>query len=73
MTCEEFEDLAGAYTLDDVTPAERQAAAAHLASCAKCRSLLHNLSGAVELLPFAVSPTKTPKSLAKCLHASAMK
>lgn len=58
MTCEEFEDLAGAYTLDDVTLAERQTAAAHLASCAKCRSLLHNLSGAVELLPFAVSPVE---------------
>jgi len=58
MTCEEFEDLAGAYTLDDVTPAERQAAAAHLASCARCRSLLHNLSGAVELLPFAVAPVE---------------
>jgi len=58
MTCEECADLAGAYALDDVTPAQRQAAAAHLASCATCRSLLHNLGGAVELLPFAVSPVE---------------
>jgi len=58
MTCEAFEDLAGAYTLDDVTPAERQAAAAHLASCARCRSLLQNLSEAVALLPFAVAPVE---------------
>lgn len=58
MTCEEFEELAGAYTLDDVTPAQRQAAAAHLASCAKCRSLLQNLSGALALLPFAVAPAE---------------
>lgn len=55
MTCEEFEDLADAYALDTVTPAERQAAAAHLASCDKCRSLLRELGGAVELLPFAAS------------------
>jgi hypothetical protein len=58
MTCEAFADLAGAYALDDVTPAQRQAAAAHLASCATCRSLLQNLGGAVELLPFAVAPVE---------------
>ncbi|SRR5579875_1017073 len=56
MTCEEFENLAGAYALDDVTSAERQAAGAHLASCARCRSLLRELRGAVDLLPLAVSP-----------------
>jgi anti-sigma-K factor RskA len=58
MTCEEFEDLADAYALDTVTPEERQVAAAHLASCAGCRSLLHELNGAVELLPFAASPVE---------------
>ena len=58
MTCEEFEDLAGAYTLDDVTPIERQAAATHLANCAKSRSLLQELRGAVEFLPLAVAPVE---------------
>jgi hypothetical protein len=29
MTCEEFEELSGAYALDAVTPAERLAAEAH--------------------------------------------
>lgn len=30
MTCEEFEELSGAYALEAVTPAEREAAQAHL-------------------------------------------
>src|SRR5438270_749186 len=30
MTCDEFEEISGAYALDAVTPAERQAAEAHL-------------------------------------------
>lgn len=58
MTCEEFEELSGAYALDAVTPAERQAAAAHLANCARCRSLLRDLNGVVELLPLAVAPVQ---------------
>ena len=58
MTCKEFEELSGAYALDAVTPAERQAAAAHLANCARCRSLLRELNGVVELLPFAITPVQ---------------
>jgi len=56
MNCEEFEELSGTYAVDAVTPTERQAAAAHLANCAKCRGLLQELDGVVELLPLAVSP-----------------
>lgn len=58
MTCEEFEELSGAYALDAVTPTERQAAAAHLANCARCRSLLRELSGVVDFLPLAVAPVQ---------------
>ena len=58
MTCEEFEELSGVYALDAVTPTERQAAADHLANCAKCRGLLQELSGVVGLLPLAVSPVE---------------
>ena len=36
MNCEEFEELSGAYALDAVTPAELEAAQAHLAGCAAC-------------------------------------
>jgi anti-sigma-K factor RskA len=50
MTCEEFEELSGAYVLDAVTPAERQTAEAHLATCQKCTSLLRELRQVVSLL-----------------------
>ena len=58
MTCEEFEELSGAYALDAVTPPERQAAAAHLADCARCRSVLREFNGVVELLPLTVTPVQ---------------
>jgi anti-sigma-K factor RskA len=64
MTCEEFEELSGAYALGAVTPAERQAAEAHLATCPKCSALYHELRGVVTLLPFAapqVSPSPALK------------
>src|SRR5436309_8823241 len=54
MTCEEFEELSGAFALDAVTPAEREAAEAHLATCPKCTHLLEELHGAVTLLPLSV-------------------
>ena len=54
MTCEEFEELSGAYVLDAVTPAERQAVQAHLATCPKCTSLLRELREVVSLLSHTV-------------------
>ena len=63
MTCEEFEELSGAYALDAVTPAERQAAEAHLATCAKCTSLLRDLRGVVALLPLSVPQVKPSPTL----------
>lgn len=54
MTCEEFEELSGAYALDAVTPTERRAAEAHLATCEKCKRLLQELRGIVALLPLSV-------------------
>ena len=54
MTCEEFEEISGAYALDAVTPAERQAIEAHLATCAKCSQLIQELRGVVSLLPLSV-------------------
>jgi anti-sigma-K factor RskA len=60
MTCDEFEELSGAYALDAVTPAERQAAQAHLATCAKCSRLVQELSAAASVLPLTapqVSPS----------------
>src|SRR5947199_9715772 len=54
MTCEEFEELSGAYALDAVTPAEREAAQAHLAECAACTRRLQELRSVVDLLPYSV-------------------
>lgn len=63
MTCEEFEELSGAYALDAVTPAEREAARAHLAECAKCTRLLLELRAVVEQLPYSVPQMNPPESL----------
>jgi anti-sigma-K factor RskA len=63
MTCEEFEELSGAYALGAVTPAEREAARAHLAGCAKCTRHLQELRTVVDLLPYSVTQVDPPQSL----------
>jgi anti-sigma-K factor RskA len=63
MTCEEFEELSGAYALDAVTPAEREAARAHLAGCAACTRRLQELRAVVDLLPYTVKQVNPPESL----------
>ena len=63
MTCEEFEELSGAYALDAVTPAEREAAQAHLAGCAACTRRLQELRSVVDLLPYSVRQVNPPASL----------
>jgi Putative zinc-finger len=63
MTCEEFEELSGAYALEAVTPAESDAAQAHLSGCTDCRHLLQELRAVVNLLPYSVQQVNPPKSL----------
>ena len=63
MNCEEFEELSGAYALDAVTPAEREAARAHLAECANCTRLLRELRAVVDLLPYSATQVNPPDSL----------
>jgi len=63
MTCDEFEEISGAYALDAVTSAERHAAEAHLASCVKCTTLLQELRGVVSLLPLSVPQIKPSPTL----------
>jgi len=63
MTCDEFEELSGAYALDAITPAEREAARAHLAGCAKCTRRLQELRAVVEQLPYSVTQVNPPESL----------
>lgn len=54
MTCEEFEELSGAYVLGAVTPEEHRAAQEHLATCASCTRLAQELRTVVNLLPLSV-------------------
>src|SRR5437764_8753088 len=63
MTCEEFEELSGAYVLDAVTPAEREAAQAHLAGCTACTRRLQELRAVVDLLPYSARQVNPPTSL----------
>ena len=70
MTCEEFEEISGAYVLDAVTPAEREAAEAHLATCARCTKLYQELRGAVSLLPLSVPQLNAPASLKERIMAA---
>jgi Domain of unknown function (DUF3303)/Putative zinc-finger len=65
MTCEELEELSGAYALDAVTPAEREAAQAHLALCAACTRRLQELRAVVDLLPYSAPQVNPPESLKK--------
>src|SRR5579872_857629 len=70
MTCDEFEEISGAYVLDAVTPAEREAAEAHLASCVKCMHLLQELRGVVSLLPLSAPQIKPPEALKERIMSS---
>jgi anti-sigma-K factor RskA len=63
MTCEEFEELSAAYALDAVTPEERQAARAHIATCTKCTRLAYQLRSIVDLLPLSVAQVTPPAAL----------
>jgi anti-sigma-K factor RskA len=63
MTCEEFEELSGAYALEAVTPAEREAAQAHLEGCAACTRRLQELQAVVDLLPYSAQQMNPPASL----------
>ena len=63
MTCEEFEELSGAYALDAITSAERQAAQAHLVECAGCTRRLQELRAVVDVLPYSAPQVQPPESL----------
>src|SRR5260370_4307425 len=73
MTCEEFEELSGAYALGAVTPEEREAARAHIAGCAKCTRLAQDLRAVVDVLPLSVTQVDPPESLKERLLAEIRK
>jgi anti-sigma-K factor RskA len=59
MTCEEFEELAGADALDAVSAEEHTLLEEHLKTCLRCRQLARELQSITELLPLAV-PAREP-------------
>ena len=73
MTCEEFEELSGAYALGAVTPEEREAARVHIAGCAKCTRLAQELRAVVDVLPLSVTQVDPPESLKERLLAEIRK
>ncbi len=70
MTCEEFEELSGAFALDAVTPTERLAAEEHLATCARCTRLFKEIRGVVSLLPLSVPQVPPPPALKERILAT---
>jgi len=70
MTCEEFEELSGAFALDAVTPAEQLEAKEHLATCAKCARLFQEMRGVVSLLPLSVPQIPPPPALQDRIFAA---
>jgi anti-sigma-K factor RskA len=54
MTCQDFEELLGAYVLDALTPEERKEAEKHLEQCSECNQKLQELQSVVNLLPLTV-------------------
>jgi hypothetical protein len=65
MTCQEFEELSGAYALDAVTSEEREAARAHPPQCARCARQYQELRSVVALLALSVPQVDPPASLKK--------
>ncbi|MBV8694454.1 MAG: anti-sigma factor [Chloroflexi bacterium] len=54
MTCDDFNELSGAYVLDAITEEERKAVEEHLAHCSSCVLVVKELHSIVDLLPLAV-------------------
>ncbi len=60
MSCQEMEELLGAYALEALSDEEREAADAHLAGCPKCRHTLQQLQAIVDLFPLSVPAIDPP-------------
>jgi hypothetical protein len=54
MTCNDFNELSGAYILDAITEEERKAVEEHLTHCPSCVLLVKELQSIADLLPLAL-------------------
>lgn len=72
MTCDEVDELAGAYALSALPDEELQAVEGHLASCANPHALLRDLSETAALLPLLSEPAMPPPELGARIRAAAL-
>lgn len=63
MSCQEMEELLGAYALEALNDVERKAADAHLAECPNCTHTLQQLQAIVDLFPLSVPAVDPPPRL----------
>lgn len=63
MTCEDFEELSGAYALGSLTSEERRAVEAHVAECPACTLKLQELQSVANLLPLTVPDVEPPADM----------
>ncbi|GCE19758.1 anti-sigma factor [Dictyobacter kobayashii] len=54
MTCQDFEELSGAYVLGSLSAEEKKAVEEHLAQCPTCPARFRELQAIVNLLPLSV-------------------
>lgn len=66
----EWEEELAAYVLGALDEAEREAAEAHIAGCARCRGDLRWIGAAVEVLPASVEQRQPPARLRRELFAA---
>lgn len=64
MTCQDFEELLGAYALNATTLEEQRAVEQHLGHCSHCAQYLRDLQGVVDLLPLTL-PMQEPSPALK--------
>jgi anti-sigma-K factor RskA len=63
MTCQEFEELSGAYALGALSEEECREAEAHLAQCTHCPPIAQELQQIVSKLPLAAPPMEPSPQL----------
>lgn len=71
-TCEEIEELAGAYALDALTEDELSRVEEHLATCANPHPAILDLREAASLLAFAAPTVEPPAGLGQRIAAAAV-
>jgi anti-sigma-K factor RskA len=71
MTCDEIDQLSGAYALDALSGEERRAVEAHMASCPQPHGVARGLAGAGAFLSAGVEPMTPTAGLRDRILASA--